>query len=70
MNIFAWMINLKSIQNVYNFLTDSVDTLDDRQKVFFSNCRKLKPAERDEEYEKIKKEYSKERTTTFWIHMI
>ena len=41
------------------WLTDSVDSLEDRQKIFFSNCRKMKPAERDEEYDKIKKEYSK-----------
>ena len=41
------------------WLTDSVDSLEDRQKIFFSNCRKMKPVERDEEYDKIKKEYSK-----------
>ena len=43
----------------FNITSDSVDTLEERQKVFFANCRKMKGPERDEEYEKIKKEYNK-----------
>jgi len=47
------------IYRLFLYPTDSVDSLEERQKIFFSNCRKMKPTERDEEYEKIKKEYSK-----------
>ena len=36
---------------------NQVDQIKDREKVFFANCsRKLKPTEREEEYEKIKNE--------------
>ena len=39
--------------------SDRVDHLAAREKEFFSNCKKLKPGEREEEYQKIKKEYAK-----------
>jgi ribosomal protein L29 len=35
--------------------------LEERQKVFFANCRKMKPADREEEFQKIKKEYAQVR---------
>ena len=39
---------------------DRVDSLAERQKTFFTNCnKKLKAADRDEEFEKIKVEYKK-----------
>ena len=31
----------------------------DREKTFFANCRKYKPADREEEFQKIKREYAK-----------
>lgn len=40
-------------------ILDRVDSLEQRQKTFFSNCKKLKVADRDEEYQKIRKEYDK-----------
>ncbi len=48
------------LTNIY-FLphTDRVDSLADREKTFFASCKRLKPAERNEEYEKIRKEYAK-----------
>merc|ERR1712083_655111 len=36
-----------------------VDSLADRQKTFFGSCRKLKAADREEEFEKIREEYKK-----------
>ena len=37
---------------------NQVDQIVNREKIFFANCsRKLKPAEREEEYEKIRNEY-------------
>ena len=42
------------------FFADKVDSLQDRQKTFFANCnKKLKPEERDAEFEKIREEYKK-----------
>ena len=39
--------------------SDRVDSLADRQKTFFGSCRKLKAADREEEFEKIREEYKK-----------
>ena len=36
-----------------------MDLLSERQKTFFSNCKKAKPEEREVEFEKIKDEYRK-----------
>ncbi len=38
---------------------DRVDSLEEKQKTFFANCRRLKTAEREEEYEKIRRDYAK-----------
>ncbi|XP_054710334.1 inhibitor of growth protein 3-like [Uloborus diversus] len=38
---------------------NAMDNLDDRVKQFFPNAKKLKPAERDVEYEKIRQDYYK-----------
>lgn len=38
---------------------DRVDSLEDKQKVFFSNCRRMKPGDRSAEYEKIRREYER-----------
>ena len=45
---------------MYFPIVDRVDSLEDRQKTFFSNCakNKLKGSEKDE-YESIRKEYQK-----------
>ena len=45
---------------MYLLIVDRVDSLEDRQKTFFSNCakNKLKGSEKDE-YESIRKEYQK-----------
>ncbi len=41
-------------------ISDRIDSLSDRQKTFFANCqRKLKAADREDEYEKIRAEYQK-----------
>ena len=46
--------------HVWFQLLDRVDGLAERQKTFFANCnKKLKAADRDEEFEKIKSEYKK-----------
>ena len=51
------MSKLVFIPNL-NF-SDRVDSLADRQKTFFGSCRKLKAADREEEFEKIREEYKK-----------
>ncbi len=33
--------------------------MEDKQKVFFTNCRRMKPGDRATEYEKIRKEYER-----------
>jgi hypothetical protein len=33
--------------------------LADREKTFFSSCKRLKAGDRNEEYERIRKEYAK-----------
>ena len=55
----AWICTCK--HTVWYFLIlDRVDSLAERQKTFFANCnKKLKAADRDEEFEKIKTEYKK-----------
>ena len=40
-------------------VADRVDSLSEREKNFFSQCKKLKPAEREEQFRKIRDEYSK-----------
>ena len=46
---------------------NKVDQIVTREKIFFANCsRKLKPAEREEEYEKIKNEYETQLSTLKW----
>ena len=46
---------------------NKVDQIVTREKIFFANCsRKLKPAEREEEYEKIKNEYETQKVYYEW----
>ena len=49
-----------SLTYLYFLTVDRVDSLEDRQKTFFTNCskNKLKGSEKDE-YESIRKEYQK-----------
>ncbi len=39
--------------------TDRVDTLEQKQQRFFSNCRRMKPGEREEEFASIRREYER-----------
>ena len=62
---FQTLVHFSTFQHVllklFSSSLDRVDTLSSRQKLFFANCsRKLiKPAEREEEFEKIRAEYKK-----------
>lgn len=38
---------------------DSMDSLEKRVKFFFSNAKRMKPAEKEAEYETIRKDYYK-----------
>ncbi|TRY76445.1 hypothetical protein TCAL_15963 [Tigriopus californicus] len=46
-------------QSWAHFGSDRVDRLNERQKGFFGNCKKVKVGERDEEFQKIRAEYTK-----------
>jgi inhibitor of growth protein 3 len=41
------------------FILDSMDSIEKKVKVFFSNAKKMKPNEKEVEYEVIRKEYYK-----------
>ena len=59
--IFFWFfLKQKKIWITFLFV-DRVDTLEDRQKIFFQNCIKksTKPEEKIAEFDKIKEEYKK-----------
>jgi hypothetical protein len=41
------------------FFTDNMDSLEKRVKTFFSNAKKMKPQDKENEYELIRKDYYK-----------
>lgn len=40
---------------IFVFVVDAMDSLDERVKQFFANARKMKPEQRDQDFDKIRK---------------
>ena len=47
------------------FFSDRMQNINNKQREFFSNCKRMGPADREREYQKIKLEFKKVRQPCF-----